>query len=161
MSPDVSFNDFLQKHDFDHFNLILFKRLSFKISFSDFEYLFLDRIIYPYRKFYTEQVWPHDSIFSKNASLKNYLQKKKFCGTKSTPQKKLAQEVEDVIFYTCFWDQTWHISTNSRLFAIFLKIHILDLLGNKRQLDGVSVVKHLSCYVGAQIFQLPLTPCRM
>ncbi len=41
---DVSFNDFLQKHDFDHFHLILFKRLSCEISFSDFVYLLLDCI---------------------------------------------------------------------------------------------------------------------
>ncbi len=30
---DVSSNDFLQKHDFDHFDLILFQRFSCKISF--------------------------------------------------------------------------------------------------------------------------------
>ncbi len=38
------FQRFLQKHDFDHFDLILFKRLSCKILFSDFVYLLLDRI---------------------------------------------------------------------------------------------------------------------
>ncbi len=43
---DVSFNDFLQKHDFDHFNLILHKRLSCEILFSHFVYLLLDRITY-------------------------------------------------------------------------------------------------------------------
>ncbi len=36
---DVSSNDFLQKHDFDHFDLTLFKRLSCKISFSNFVYV--------------------------------------------------------------------------------------------------------------------------
>ncbi len=41
---DVSFNDFLQKHGFDHFDLILFKRLCCEISFSDFVYLLLDHI---------------------------------------------------------------------------------------------------------------------
>ncbi len=41
---DVSFNDFLRIHNFDHFELILFKRLSCKILFSDFVYLLLDRI---------------------------------------------------------------------------------------------------------------------
>ncbi len=40
----VSLNDFLQKHDFDHFDLILFKRLCSEISFSPFVYLLLDRI---------------------------------------------------------------------------------------------------------------------
>ncbi len=39
---DVSSNDFLQKHDFDHFDPILFKRLSCEISFSDFVYFLLD-----------------------------------------------------------------------------------------------------------------------
>ncbi len=41
---DISSNKFLQKQDFDHFNLILFKRLSREISFSDIVYLLLDRI---------------------------------------------------------------------------------------------------------------------
>ncbi len=43
---DVSSNNFLQKHDFDHFDLILFKRLSCEISFYDFMYRLLDRITY-------------------------------------------------------------------------------------------------------------------
>ncbi len=41
---DVSSNNFLQKHDFDHTDLVLFKRLSREILFSDFVYLLLDRI---------------------------------------------------------------------------------------------------------------------
>ncbi len=40
---DVSSNDFLREHYLDHFDLILFKRLSCEISFS--VYLFLDGII--------------------------------------------------------------------------------------------------------------------
>ncbi len=44
--PYVSSNDFLQKADFDHFDLILNKRLSCAISFSDFVYLLMDRITY-------------------------------------------------------------------------------------------------------------------
>ncbi len=40
---DFSSNNFLQKHDFDHFDLILFKRLSRENSFSDFVYFLLDR----------------------------------------------------------------------------------------------------------------------
>ncbi len=43
---DVSPNNFLQKHDLDHFDHIFFKRLSCKISFSDFVYLLLDRVTY-------------------------------------------------------------------------------------------------------------------
>ncbi len=38
--------NFSQKHNFDHFDLILFKRLSSKISLSDFVYLLLDRLTY-------------------------------------------------------------------------------------------------------------------
>ncbi len=46
---DFSFSDFWQKHDFDYFDLILFKRLCFEISFSNFfAYLLLDHIIYIY-----------------------------------------------------------------------------------------------------------------
>ncbi len=41
---DVSSNNFLHKHNFDHFDLILFKRISCKISFSDFVYFLLDHI---------------------------------------------------------------------------------------------------------------------
>ncbi len=37
---------FLQKHDFDHFDVILFKRLSCKVLFSAFVYLLLDYITY-------------------------------------------------------------------------------------------------------------------
>ncbi len=44
VSLDVSSNDFLQKPDFDHFDLILFKRLFCEISFSDFVYLLLDLV---------------------------------------------------------------------------------------------------------------------
>ncbi len=43
---DVSSNLFLQKHDFDRFDLILFKRLSCEISFSNFVYLSLNHIIF-------------------------------------------------------------------------------------------------------------------
>ncbi len=45
MLLDVSSTIFSQKHSFDHFDLILFKRHFRKISFSDFVYLLLDRII--------------------------------------------------------------------------------------------------------------------
>ncbi len=47
---DVSSNNFFQKRTFDHFNLILFKRLSCEILFSNFVYLLLDRITYTYRR---------------------------------------------------------------------------------------------------------------
>ncbi len=43
---DVSSNNFLQKHDFDHFDRILFKRLTYEILFSDFVYRLLDRIAF-------------------------------------------------------------------------------------------------------------------
>ncbi len=43
---DISSNVVLQKHDFDHFDFILFKRLSCEILFSDFMYLLLNRITY-------------------------------------------------------------------------------------------------------------------
>ncbi len=46
---DVSFNDFLPKHNFHNFDLILFKRLSCEISFSDFVYVLLDHIIYKHK----------------------------------------------------------------------------------------------------------------
>ncbi len=45
MSPPTIF---LQKHDFDHFDIILFKRLSCEISFPDYVYLLLDRITHIY-----------------------------------------------------------------------------------------------------------------
>ncbi len=48
VSLDTSSNDFSQKHNFDHFHLILFKHLFRKISFSDFVYLLLDHITYVY-----------------------------------------------------------------------------------------------------------------
>ncbi len=43
---DVSSNNFLYKHDFGHFDFILFKLPSCKILFSNFVYLLLDRITY-------------------------------------------------------------------------------------------------------------------
>ncbi len=46
MLLDVSSNDFLQKCDFDHFDLILFKHLSHKISFSNFVHILLDHITF-------------------------------------------------------------------------------------------------------------------
>ncbi len=42
---------FLQKHDFDHFELIFFKRLSCEILFSDFVYLLLNRITFAKKSF--------------------------------------------------------------------------------------------------------------
>ncbi len=50
---DVSSNDFAQKREFDHFDLILSKHLPRKISFSNFVYLLVDRTTY------------HDSISKK------------------------------------------------------------------------------------------------
>ncbi len=38
------FQQFFAKHNFDHFDLILFKRLFCEILFSDFAYLLLDHI---------------------------------------------------------------------------------------------------------------------
>ncbi len=43
---DVSSNDFLRKHNFDHFDLILFKRLPCEILFYNSVNLLLDRITY-------------------------------------------------------------------------------------------------------------------
>ncbi len=39
-------NNFSPKRDFDHFDLILYKRFSCEILFSDFVYLLLDRITF-------------------------------------------------------------------------------------------------------------------
>ncbi len=44
LSLDISSNNFLQKHNFDHFDLTFYKHFSCEILFSDFVYLFLDHI---------------------------------------------------------------------------------------------------------------------
>ncbi len=46
VSLDVSSNIFLQKRNFDHLDLILFKCLSCEILFSDFVYLLLEHITF-------------------------------------------------------------------------------------------------------------------
>ncbi len=62
----------------------------------------------PYRKFYSEQLYPLD-IFFKNASLTSYLQKKQISGIGGGRG----------ILICCSWGHIWYISTNSRLSSIF------------------------------------------
>ncbi len=59
---DVSFIDFLQKHDFDHFDLIPFKRLCCEILFSKFVYFLLYRITWSQQIIYHMQPWFNPSI---------------------------------------------------------------------------------------------------
>ncbi len=76
---------FLQKHDFDHFDLILFKRPSCEISFSDFVYLLLNRIAYiffklrPYVSSFGKVLWLNTSFLILQYGVTKCLFQQFFC----------------------------------------------------------------------------------